>query len=344
MERRILPARSSSKFLGKVKRPKPDKEGDKDDRRHSTFSELVSAYKQSDIATDQQKAASLAQWIIESGRGTSKLAIEHCNYGGLKWRPEMAGYATPVDYVASDGPSKYCEFKDLEAFIRGYWKFISRSPYRGHERFKDDAEGYIRFVGKIYATDPGYVQKVLAVLPEAAKLLGVEVDIPKKRYDKPPVTWRPSQKYSSRNGTKINLIVMHYTAGPTAEGAIDTLTKPVSRGGRKASAHYIVGKDGKIYQLVSEQNKAWHAPNVNLRSIGIEHVAMPGDRLTGEQEKATVELCKYLLYKYGMDYTQITGHKFTGQATQCPANLFGPNATASELVNWRRKHFSGEFG
>eukprot|EP00898_Chlorokybus_atmophyticus_P001810 jgi/Chlat1/262/Chrsp1S03051 len=42
------------------------------------------------------KAVTLAQWLLESGRGNSRLSAHHCNYGGLKWRQEMAGLAIPI--------------------------------------------------------------------------------------------------------------------------------------------------------------------------------------------------------------------------------------------------------
>ena len=48
----------------------------------------------------------------------------------------------------------------------------------------------------------------------------------------------------------------------------------------RVSAHYVVGRDGEIVQMVHEHEKAWHAgqallygdPNVNSMSIGIELV------------------------------------------------------------------------
>ena len=68
--------------------------------------QLVSAYKGKDLAAlfkklkanvhpedfDDLQNASLAQWILESGWGKSPLARDHFNFGGLKWRPEMANW------------------------------------------------------------------------------------------------------------------------------------------------------------------------------------------------------------------------------------------------------------
>lgn len=119
------------------------------------------------------KAVTLAQWILESGRGTSKLSREHLNFAGLKWRSEMIGYATPVEYVAHDGIDFYCKFSSLENFIVGYWKFLSRSPYEGWEAYAAESpEAFIHFIGPIFnPIGTAYIERVLNLLPEAGKKL-----------------------------------------------------------------------------------------------------------------------------------------------------------------------------
>jgi N-acetylmuramoyl-L-alanine amidase len=74
------------------------------------------------------------------------------------------------------------------------------------------------------------------------------------------------------------VIVMHYTASYTAQSAIDAFKK---RGG--ASAHFVVEVDGTITQMVSANDRAFHAgpgvyhgrSRVNDFSIGIE-IVNPG--------------------------------------------------------------------
>ena len=69
-------------------------------------------------------------------------------------------------------------------------------------------------------------------------------------------------------------LVMHYTAGGSADGAIRTLTDPAV----KASAHLVIAADGEITQLVPFDRVAWHAgvsswqglTRLNGHSIGIE--------------------------------------------------------------------------
>ncbi len=135
------------------------------------FDNLVAACRQAVIAHPKLRAVTLAQWMLESGRGTSKLATQHNNFGGLKWRPEMAAYATKVFYEAHDGGDYYCRFASPEAFIRGYWAFLERAPYRGWKSHTATPETFIRFIGPIYTPAANYADKVLALLDEAGDLL-----------------------------------------------------------------------------------------------------------------------------------------------------------------------------
>ena len=77
-----------------------------------------------------------------------------------------------------------------------------------------------------------------------------------------------------RDGEAPSLVVLHYTAMDSAETALERLCDPEM----EVSAHYLVAKDGTIYRLIDETNRAWHAgggrwagrPDINSRSIGIE--------------------------------------------------------------------------
>lgn len=69
-------------------------------------------------------------------------------------------------------------------------------------------------------------------------------------------------------------IVLHYTAGTNAESSARYLVKDSV----KASAHIVIGRDGKVWQLVPFNTIAWHAgvseygnrKGYNKYSIGIE--------------------------------------------------------------------------
>jgi len=309
------------------------------------FNQLVKAYAETTIDFPQLKGITIAQWLLESGRGTSRLATEHFNFGGLKWRSEMTGFATPVDYQANDGLDKYCKFDSLEKFIKGYWRFLERSPYEGWRNNVSSSEAFLSFVSPIYAGDSNYISKVLNVYAEAKQLLA---DVEHGNHHHPgtsePVTkplikaFIQSPNHSSRAGADIHTIVVHYTTAGTFESTKNHFLNPASQ----VSAHYVIDKNGDIYQMVKDADKAWHAAQANHTSIGIEHVAKVGDRLTEVQEKSSVHLIKWLMAEYKIPKENIKAHKQSG-ATSCPGNIFGDDIDDTNLPKfkvWVAKNFS----
>ncbi len=71
-----------------------------------------------------------------------------------------------------------------------------------------------------------------------------------------------------------SFIIIHFTAGQSAESSVSWFKNPAAG----ASAHLVIGRDGKIYQLIDFNRKAWHAgvsnwanlSGFNNFSIGIE--------------------------------------------------------------------------
>lgn len=136
------------------------------------WGEFVCALRDTELEFPALKVVQLAQAILESGRGTSKLFTEHKNPYGMKYRPEMATIASKASYKAHDGVDDYCAFKSVEDAVKGYWLFIDRAPYKGWREHGASPEGYVRhLVESGYATDSKYLRKVLDVLDEARWLL-----------------------------------------------------------------------------------------------------------------------------------------------------------------------------
>ncbi|MCB1361797.1 MAG: N-acetylmuramoyl-L-alanine amidase [Rhodobacter sp.] len=77
-----------------------------------------------------------------------------------------------------------------------------------------------------------------------------------------------------RDGLRPELVVLHFTEMASAEAALARLCDPSA----EVSAHYLIGRDGRLWHLVDEEMRAWHAGagawrgrgDVNSRSIGIE--------------------------------------------------------------------------
>jgi hypothetical protein len=155
---------------------------------------------------------------------------------------------------------------------------------------------------------------------------------------KPPIKqFIRSPNYSSRNGTRIDMVVMHFTDGPTARGAIDRFLDQSAQ----VSAHYIIDRNGDIYQMVDDGDKAWHAKAANPRSIGIEHVAVENQMMSPDQETSSVALVGWLIATYTIPLSNILGHRFSPGnpgTTDCPNHLFGP-ATKAAVDAWVATHF-----
>lgn len=85
--------------------------------------------------------------------------------------------------------------------------------------------------------------------------------------------WVPSPNHEARRPI---LIVIHSTEQGSVQESLDTLRSENSGG--PVSAHYLIGRDGARYQLVADEQRAWHAgggswgtiSDVNSASIGIE--------------------------------------------------------------------------
>ncbi|MCC5644331.1 glucosaminidase domain-containing protein [Nostoc sp. CHAB 5824] len=135
----------------------------------------VESAKITEINRQILKEVTLAQWLLESTRGKSDLAVNANNFAGLKWRdPDMKGFAEPLKMKVPSEPEEveFCKFTDIDAFIIGYWKFLTRTPYKGLEDHTNTPENFLGFLkAKGYSSDPKYVSKVVNLLPEAQSLL-----------------------------------------------------------------------------------------------------------------------------------------------------------------------------
>ena len=88
----------------------------------------------------------------------------------------------------------------------------------------------------------------------------------------------PSPNFDARRAPP-DMLILHYTGMPTGELALDRLRDPEAR----VSAHYLVEEDGRIFRLVPEARRCWHAgrswwkgeTDCNSASIGIE-IVNPG--------------------------------------------------------------------
>ncbi|MCX7166276.1 MAG: N-acetylmuramoyl-L-alanine amidase [Rhodocyclales bacterium] len=140
--------------------------------------------------------------------------------------------------------------------------------------------------------------------------------------------WQPSPNFDQR---RPNFVILHQTTNDNAATALATLTNPQ----RKVSAHYLIGRDGAIMQLVDEAARAWHAgeswwggnTDLNSASIGIE-LDNTGDEAFAEaQVVALLALLDELRTRY-----RIPPANFLAHGDIAPARKVDP----SRLFPWQR--------
>lgn len=101
------------------------------------------------------------------------------------------------------------------------------------------------------------------------------------------------------------MIVIHYVTIPTLEKSFDffrpahidhQVRRDIAGGGEvNVSAHYLVDRDGTIYQLAAENLLCRHIIGFNHTAIGIENVAVDADDLTAAQLAANAALIRRIV-------------------------------------------------
>ncbi len=124
-----------------------------------------------------------------------------------------------------------------------------------------------------------------------------------------PVYVRPSPNVGER---RPNYVILHHTSNDTVERALATLTDPA----RGVSAHYLIARDGRIFYLVDELKRAWHAGDsywggnrdINSSSIGIELDNNGREPFAEAQILALVALLGDLKARWAIPAANVLGH------------------------------------
>lgn len=127
----------------------------------------------------------------------------------------------------------------------------------------------------------------------------------------PMATWTPSPNLDERRPV---VIVLHATEQDSVDESLDTL-RTRNAGGR-VSAHYLVGRDGALFQLVADADRAWHAgagrwgaiTDLNSTSIGIELDNDGNAPYTDAQLATLLRLLDDLATRWRIPRTQVIAH------------------------------------
>ena len=140
----------------------------------------------------------------------------------------------------------------------------------------------------------------------------------------------PSSNFDARTAPP-DMIVLHYTGMPTGAAALARLRDPDA----KVSSHYLVEEGGRVFSLVAEERRAWHAgvsfwrgeTNINAVSVGVE-IVNPGHEFgycpfPAAQVDAVVELVGDIRGRWTMPDARILGHSDVAPARkEDPGELF----------------------
>jgi N-acetylmuramoyl-L-alanine amidase len=150
----------------------------------------------------------------------------------------------------------------------------------------------------------------------------------------------PSPNFDARRAPP-DMVLLHYTGMPTGPEALARLCDPQA----KVSAHYLIEEDGRVFCLVAEERRAWHAGvsfwkgdrDINSASIGIELVN-PGHawgyRAFAEpQISALIALLDDIRTRWDIPDAGILGH-----SDVAPERKTDPG----ELFPWRRLAQAGQ--
>jgi len=166
-----------------------------------------------------------------------------------------------------------------------------------------------------------------------AGLLAVAACAPLPVYTALPVEVRSSPNFGERRPA---YVILHHTTNDTADQALATLTSPF----KQVSAHYLIGRDGRIIYLVDELKRAWHAGDsywggnrdLNSSSIGIELDNNGNEPFAEAQILVLIDLLRDLTARWNIPPANIIGH-----GDVAPGRKVDPSA----YFPWRRLAAAG---
>jgi N-acetylmuramoyl-L-alanine amidase len=185
----------------------------------------------------------------------------------------------------------YKKFRKIGLVVVSSFLFVacSTSKYAATEKiYKNKAKGF----SEIIRTVP----------PPAQQVPGLDPTIQ---------SWVGSVNFGIR---KPNFVIIHHTAQNSTQQTINTF---LVKGKSEVSAHYIVGKDGAVVQMVNDYLRANHAgigkwgntSDLNSSSIGIELDNNGIDQpFTGAQIKSLLVLLDALKKRYNIPVANFIGH------------------------------------
>ncbi|HZC17621.1 MAG TPA: N-acetylmuramoyl-L-alanine amidase [Caulobacteraceae bacterium] len=144
----------------------------------------------------------------------------------------------------------------------------------------------------------------------------------------------PSPNFDARTAPP-DMVLLHYTGMATGQEALARLRDPEA----KVSAHYLIEEDGRVFALVAEERRAWHAGvsfwqgmrNLNGVSIGVE-IVNPGHDW-GYRPYPEVQIAALIDLLTGVrERWDVADGRIVGHSDVAPDRKIDPG----ELFPWKR--------
>ena len=175
----------------------------------------------------------------------------------------------------------------------------------------------------VHPPKPKIIQQRIAF---SAKRRAETVTYNRRHYGQ--ATWRLKPK----------VVVLHYTAGGTEAGAHATFNSDTPNMGVLPGvvAHFVIDKDGKIYQQLALNIRGRHTVGLNYVAIGIEFVQDAGSGSTWAtnqifhrkaQIRAGLRLVRWLQWRYHIKTSNVTGH-----------GIANDSRYFKDLMHWTNSH------
>ena len=157
-----------------------------------------------------------------------------------------------------------------------------------------------------------------------------------------PIIEQPSPNCDARpEGVAVDMLLLHYTGMRSGAEALARMCDPAA----EVSAHYCIEEDGRVFRLVPEARRAWHAgasawaglERVNACSIGIELVNPGHDwgyrPFPEPQMQSLIALAKDILARHPIPAARVLGHSDVApQRKEDPGELFDWARLAAEGI------------
>jgi hypothetical protein len=197
--------------------------------------------------------------------------------------------------------------------------------------------------GDAAAVDAGVAPALLADAAAAPAASGSATRSGVRTVTRPPIVWKPvpfgakrkaemaaycKRHYGERSyRLKPKLVVLHFTGGgdwrATWNYFANDVADPEFHELPGPAAHFIVDKDGTIYQLVGTSLRSRHTYGLNHVAVGIEFVQEAGSSATWADRQilarkaqitAGLRLVRWLQVKYDIRTARVIGHAMATQS------------------------------